>query len=289
MPNATDLFKHLLFAYDSTISCEIPNSQLTCIQQDINNHLLLINEWLSANRMLINEDKTKYMIFSNRNILTLPLISIANNTIHPTVSTKFLGIIIDCNLSFKFHIEYLASKLSKSLGVMNKVKDFLPKKVMITLYNSLIKPYIGYGIEAYFNSSKSNLSKIEVIQKKCIRVINNLDFNSHTNDYFLSDKILKLNDLHIYQVMLYIFKTIHINNHDPLLLQSLYPHSLIHNHVTRHRHQLVLPRCHYSKSQNTITYIGIKYWNCLPQAIKISKSLFEFKCKLKAHLFSQYC
>ena len=288
LPNSSPLFKYILFADDSTLSCEIPNSSLNNIHVNINSNLVYVNQWLSANRMAVNADKTKYIIFSKNNcITTLPPIYIGNGVIQPTNSTKFLGIYIDSKLNFRSHIDYISSKLSKNLGVLNKVKCFLPSNILLSLYHSLIQPYLNYGIEAYFNSYRSHLNKLFVLQKNSIRAINKLPYLAHTSVYFHSNKILKIDDLHRLRILMYIYKTINCN-HDPHLFNQLISHNQLHDHVTRHRNQLILPFCNNSKSQNNIIYRGAKLWNLVPHHIKESANLFSFISQLKYHFLETY-
>ena len=59
---------------------------------------------------------------------------------------KFLGLYLDETLSWKFHIQNVCSKISRSNYIINKVKNILPKSSLRTLYSSLIQSYINYGI-----------------------------------------------------------------------------------------------------------------------------------------------
>ena len=59
---------------------------------------------------------------------------------------RYLGILIDSNLSWKFHIDYVCQKVSKTIGIIAKLRHFVPRHVLLTLYRSLILPYISYGI-----------------------------------------------------------------------------------------------------------------------------------------------
>ena len=51
-------------------------------------------------------------------------------------------------------MDHIAKKISKSLSILNKIKDFLPTKIMLGLYYSLIHPYIFYAIESWFCAQK---------------------------------------------------------------------------------------------------------------------------------------
>ena len=70
----------------------------------INNELKCLDRWLKSNRIVINADKTKYMLFSYGKDINFPYISLGNNTVNETSVTKFLGIHLDKKLNFVNHI-----------------------------------------------------------------------------------------------------------------------------------------------------------------------------------------
>ena len=87
----------------------------------LNHELNNINNWLTSNRICINADKTKYMIFSYRKLLHLPNIKIGFATIEETNNIKFFGIIFDKHLTPKNHVDVIARKISKSVGTLFKL------------------------------------------------------------------------------------------------------------------------------------------------------------------------
>ena len=136
------------------------------------------------------------MIFSN-SISALPgQLSLNNTTIDTVESTKFLGLFIDNKLSWKQHVTQLGKSLSRNVGVINKLKSSFPSNILLSLYNTLILPYLNYGILAWGNSSRIYLDRILLIQKRVIRIINHKDRLAHTDELFYSNKILKINDLY---------------------------------------------------------------------------------------------
>ena len=287
LPQSTQLLKFILFADDSTLSCKFLKSDIDNFHFYINSQLNHVNQWLTANKIAINTNKTKYIVFSNQSSVTLPPIYIGNGLIEPTNSTKFLGVIIDKNLNFHAHVDFIARKLSKNVGILFKL-NYLPYSVLRTLYQTLIYPYFLYGIAVYLNCGKTIYNKLVVIQKKCIRAINKLYFCDHTHNYFITNRILKIEDMYFYQVALYIFKTLYCANYDPFLSSCLNYQSQVHNIETRYRHQLSLPIIRTSKSQNSIIFRGVKLYNSLPDKIKESRSVFEFKLNLRKYLFDCY-
>ena len=83
----------------------------------------------------------------------------------------------------------MSMKVAKSVGLLYKLNRFLPETIPKTLYTSLIRPYLSYGIESCHGTYQNNTSKIFVLQRKAIRAINNIAYNEHTNAYFKCNKI----------------------------------------------------------------------------------------------------
>ena len=85
-----------------------------------------VNNWLTSNRICIKADTTKYMIFSYRKLSDLTNIKIGSATIEKTNNIKFLGIFFDKHLTFKNHVDVIARKISKSVGILFKLSKYLP-------------------------------------------------------------------------------------------------------------------------------------------------------------------
>ena len=120
--------------------------------------------WFCTNKLSINAGKTKYIIIQPRqrhcdisvrniSINNVSLTRIGNNC--SETSTKFLGILIDENLSWKQHISYLNSNISKTLFTIKQVKHFLPYDSLKKLYSTQVESHLSYGIMAWGNASES--------------------------------------------------------------------------------------------------------------------------------------
>ena len=88
LPNSSSLFKFILFADDSTLSTSFPEENVLEFTLTLNHELNNVNNWLTANRICINADKRKYMIFSYRKLLHLTNIKIGSATIEETNNIK---------------------------------------------------------------------------------------------------------------------------------------------------------------------------------------------------------
>jgi len=89
----------------------------------------------------------------------------------------------------------------KSLIFINQVKNFLPRNSMRKLYFALVHSHYTYGLYPRGNT----LYRSIVLQKRALRIINNANYNGHTDPRFKTSRILRLNYLYEYQALMFIF------------------------------------------------------------------------------------
>ena len=73
---------------------------------------------------------------------------------------KYLGLLIDSNLSWKSHIGHITSKISKTVGIIARLRYYVPTSVLLTIYQSLIFPYLSYGIVAWGHAAQTYINQI---------------------------------------------------------------------------------------------------------------------------------
>ena len=103
---------------------------------------------------------------------------------------KYLGLMIDSNLSWKYHIESICYKISQSIGIIAKIRHYVPRRVLLSVYNSLIVPYLTYGICAL-----TFQRKIAILQKRALRLIYFSKSKEHTVPFYLNSNCLPLPSL----------------------------------------------------------------------------------------------
>ena len=112
--------------------------------------------------------KTCFLHFSNHNPKNIQRlhIFIDNLPIIEKKSTKFLGVILDSNLTWTDHYRKVTTSVSKAIGILYKLKHILTKKTLVMLYNSLVLPHITYCNIVWGNSKQSKLNSILILQKR---------------------------------------------------------------------------------------------------------------------------
>ena len=286
--NASNLFNYTLFADDSTLSVAFENDNLRTFVKLLNKELKNVYNWLCANHISINIIKTKYILFSLKKTIKLPgVIKIGRGKILSTDNIKFLGVYIDKHLTFNYHINNLSVKISRSVGLLYKLTRYLPQEVLLKIYHSLIHPYLNYAMETWFNINNYSSNKLITLQKKSMRAIFNVPYNSHTNELFKASNTVKLKDLFDFKIALYMYKTLNLN-YDPDLLSNLAKFKNIHCHDTRNNEQYKIPRCLKTKCKNNISVVGPQILNILPHSLYEKKNLYCFKKALKTYFTSKY-
>ena len=172
----------------------LDQNKLLSTTNQINNKLKIIYEWLSANKLSLNVNKTKCTLFHYKQkvINTFPNIQINKTPLNFVQHYKFLGILIDDTLSWDAHIHYLSNKLSKINGLLSKLKHFFPKKILLTIYNSLFLSNLNYGITIW---GFGGTERVDTIQKKAIRNVNSSSYIAHTEPICKELRILLFKDI----------------------------------------------------------------------------------------------
>ena len=214
----------LLFADDTNVF--VSGKNLNELIININRKLTNVNMWFRANKLSLNIEKTNFMLFcsknKNKSYSIQPSINGLNiNTLTHVASTKFLGIIIDDKLNWSLHINYVASKISKNIGVISKIGSFVDGKILIMLYYSLIYPYLTYCNIAWASNYPSKFIPLLTLQKRIIRIMFRLHPRAHTKDYFISNGFLNIYQINKFQTFFWAILFINSNQHKKKLA-SLY-------------------------------------------------------------------
>lgn len=186
LPNISSLANFVFFADDANII--VTGNDLSEIKRKIDNLLIALDTWVRSNGLKLNVKKTKFMVFSNKNLSNVDDLkfSLDGITIEQSVCERFLGVIMDSKLTWTKHISTLASKVSRNGGLIYKLKGIVPQSVLMTLYNSFIQSHLNYCSNVWGLGSKSSVEKIFIAQKRAVRAVENgfqnYFYNSETGD-----------------------------------------------------------------------------------------------------------
>ena len=188
-----------------------------------------------------------------------------------------MGFILDDKLKFNCHINYIVGKISRSAGILYKIRNSLPLYARLNFYYSFIYPYLSYNIIIWGATNPSHLHPLIVQHKRIIRILTDSNFMEHTSPLFHRLKLLKLMDIYKFQLLLHTRKA---------LLNGQF--QCLHNIQTRNRNFAVASFQRLSRTQQSVSYMGPSLWNNLPDNLRQENTLNSFKRKLKIHFLEQY-
>ena len=169
---------------------------------------------------------------------------------------KFLGIIIDSNLSFSSHYQNVCNKTSRSSSVLSKLAYYVPQPILRKLYQTMIYPHLNYGIEIWGNSCKTRIKRLQRIQNKCIKIISSTN-TCEPSDY-ASLKLMSFKHVHEY-FSLFRFFNYYKPNESQNFKTKIENHQTNHSYSTRHSMALNLncPNLRLSKLKTSFLYNSI--------------------------------
>ena len=150
------------------------SNQISTSEQILQGTLDKIREWSNETNFRISAEKSYTMKFtSNFKNHDTPRLTISNVEIPTVDRVKFLGMTLDKSLKWGPHIKVLKGNAGRAINLLRVVSNTkwgADSKTLLLLYKSCIRPILDYGSLLYHTASKSNLSKLEVIQNQSLRL-----------------------------------------------------------------------------------------------------------------------
>ena len=214
-------------------------------------------------------------------------ICIDGSIVSQSDSVKFLGLLIDPHLTWKYHTDLLCNKISKTIGVLHKIKHLVPRHTLLSLYNTLILPNLSYCNIAWGNTFPSYLNRLYVLQKRAVRLITSSCHRANTAHLFKELNILNVFDIFKHQMGIFMFK-ISRELLPPLFQNHFHTNNTVHNYYTRHCENYHLYKVLSSANKKSFVTSGIQLWNNLDPQLKSISSLTLFTKKFKLYLIAKY-
>lgn len=283
LPNVSNMITPLIFADDTNLF--ITGKDPNALMATLNEELVKISQWTDVNKLSLNTQKTKYIVFTKpRSSITIEAPLLLNNDVITRLHhVNFLGVLIDDKLTWNVHISHISKKISKGIGIICKAKKVMECKTLRTLYFSFIHPYITYGIEIWGRSAAVHLNTILRLQKKAVRLIKSVNRWSESAPLFLDLEILTVYQIYQYQVLTFLYKfkkqtlpSIFFN-----FFEKLNP-----NRDTRNNSLLRVPLMNSSYSQRSLRYQGVLVWNNNVNKLHFDITYVTFKKQVRQHIMN---
>ena len=216
---------------------------------------------------------------------TVPLVA-NGSKIEQVTSTKFIGVMLDSNLCWDRHIHLIRGKIGKGIGIICKARKVLDQKSLITLYYSIVYPYLNYCVEVWGNCAHVYLASLLKLQKKLVRIITSSKYYAKTNPLFIQLKFLKVTQLYNYSISILMFKF--IKGMLPNIFHDIFKRNAeTVSRVTRNINKLNLPLCKTELYKQSVKFQGPKIWNDLENHLNHQCSIHTFKKSCKLFLMNE--
>ena len=181
-----------MFADDTTVL--VKGTDMQSAYDHMNVALTGLSDWHKANQLSANPTKTKYIHFRCRNIVVPAHLRLGmdGELLERVPSTKCLGLFIDEQLTWEYHIKRCQKKLSQGIYALNMSKHILMRKRLMTLYYALVQPYLQFGLLLWGHAYKKRFNRLEVAQRKAISAITGAKYNESASQLFKTIGVLKL-------------------------------------------------------------------------------------------------
>ena len=177
----------------------------------------------------MNVKKTELVIFKHqrKKLDSLIKTKLSRKRHSPSKSVKYFGIKIDENLNWKQHIHDVAIKLNRANALLSIIGNYVNKLTLRAIYFAIFDSHINYA-NLIWGQNLHSLSRIIILQKKALRIMNFQSRDSHSSPLFRSNHILKLEDKILIENFLFITKS--FNNVLPPIFESWFTFCSDHPH-----------------------------------------------------------
>ena len=228
-------------------------------------------KWYADNELKANPDKCSLLLSTSES----KKIVLNNVTIKNSKSEKLLGVTFDYNLKFKNHMELICNKANNKLHALSRIMPYMSTSKRKTLVNAFFKSQFNYCPLIWMCHSKEIHRKINRLHFKCLQLVYN-DKTSSFKDLLAKDKSLSIHDRNLQLLAVEMYKALH----EPIssISSSIFEKGKKAPYYLRYPRSFKIPRIKTSNyGTDSISYIGPKLWERVPNDIKKKESLSSFK------------
>ena len=235
----------------------------------------ILIKWFSDNYFKMNTEKCHLLITKHDSNTS---VTIDGHIISASKSVKLLGVQIDNNLDFNEHVSNICKKVSKKLHALRRVTHYMSKNKLRIIMKAFIESQFGYCPLVWMFHSRTLNNRINTLHEKALRLVYNESTLSF-EDLLTLDKSFTIHHRNLQKLATEMFKV--KNNLSPVFMKNIF------SEATNPYNLRNAPEFNTSNIQTvhngteTISFRGPKIWSLVPQEIKKSTSLLEFKNKIK--------
>ena len=266
------------------------------MQNHINSDLRCLCRWLRVNKISLNKSKTELLIFKhpNKTINHEFKFKMDGKKLYPSKFVKYLGILIDSNLTFSYHMNSISSKLSRAIGLLSRILHYVTKGIIRSIYFAIFSSILTYASQIWGQIKSRHFTRLVTLQNKAIKIINFANFRDPVMPLYKAMKILKLSDNIRINNYLFVFDDLS-GCLPPALKNAFQLSASLHSYVTRNStHKMVkLPKARTTVyGLKSIKFQACHEWNFFNKHFKDkqlhAKSKLVCKKTLNNYFYESY-
>ena len=265
-----------IFADDTSLF-SIVKDPISCATNH-NYDLERIIDWANQWKMYFNPDASKQEVyFSRRTVsLTSPPLIFGNSSVSNCDYHKHLGLLLDNKLVFDRHLREQISKANKGIGLLKRLRKFLPRDSLLTIYKSFIRPHVDYGDIIYdIPGNESFPQKIESVQYNAALAITGCFFGTSREKIYSELGLESLSDRRYCRKLCFFYKI--GNGYTAPYLSSFIPAHTRNCYVLRSKPAIKQLVARTERYQSSFFPYCISQWNVLDSNIRNLPTISTFK------------
>ena len=207
-----------------------------------------------------------------------------------------MGVLIDSQLTFKYHIASVVKKLAQITGTMNRIRNYVDSDSCKLVYNGLGYSKLLYGLPVWGNADEVHIKDIVILQKKAVRIIVKKNCTIHDDTFerhhsapiFKDLGILHIRDIFVVEALKFVYDSLKKLNPPQFHDYYKFPTACHINTVAIRNNNLVFPRARTTTyGLKSLKYCGVSIWNGLDVNLR-TKSRMYIIDKVKKSILERY-
>lgn len=242
--------------------------------------------WLAQNFLILNEDKTKVIVFSSTDHSQATTLDLGSLSAPRSSRVRNLGVHLDESLKLDKHISSVIVSSFYQLRLLSKIKHFLNSMTLEIFVHAFITLRLDYCNSLYCSVSKSQITRLQLVQNAAARFIQNSRKCDHITPILRALHWLPIQFRIDFKILLLVYKSLH-NQAPSYLSELLHFYTPTRSLRSSDQNLLVVPQSRLKcRGDQAFSVVGPRLWNNLPPEIRVALSLPIFKSLLKTHLFA---
>lgn len=283
-----------LYADDTQVYFSFKPKDTSAAVEKINKDLDAISAWAQKNTLVLNPNKSKFMVLGTRHqcesiIQMNPCIEINQQSIERVTKARNLGLVLDSELRYVEHINNIIRSAFFRLKVLYRIRCYLTERVRILLTESLVLSLFNfcdvvYGPRLFAKTERA----IQRVQNACARFCFDIPRRSHVSPFLNQKGILKMSarrKLHL----ACLFQRV-VQSRRPKYLYTKFvwarDHCTYHHTRSKESHKIIMTRHNTEGYRGCFKYAASKIWNDLPPPLHEPMTNMTFKKHLRRIYFN---